>query len=128
MATFQHLLGVSTTAAISPARDAAGDVSQPAPAAPVSSEAGFVSPSSLGNFAFLASAVNIIWLFLGNQSETLKSEWCALAIAGIVGIAIYVSNLKTQQGDTTPWPTQLIIAVVNVFLLAAVAVGIESQI
>lgn len=130
MSTFQNLLGVST-AISTPA--ASGALKAMAPAdqgqgGTASTEAGFVSPTSLGNFAFMASAVNVIWQFLGQRSSTFQNGWWALAIAGVVGLAIFIANLKTQEGQTTPWPVQLIIAIVNVFILAAVAVGIKSQI
>lgn len=95
---------------------------------PGDKEVVFVTPESLLTFPVASGAVTGIWGVLKAVSSSFSDKGWALAIAVLVGAFIFLINENAQT--TTPTANQRLIAggiaLINSFLLAAAALGINA--
>jgi hypothetical protein len=121
LAGFRRLLSVSTGR---PAVRVAGPA--PAPRATGAEEMpAFITPQSILNFPVASLVVTVMWKVLGRVVESWRdSELLSLILAIIVGMFIYYIGLtgNIQRRDRT---IGFGIAIINSFLLAASALGIN---
>lgn len=90
----------------------------------------FVSKESLASFAGASCAVTLIWTAVGILIPSLNNNpWSAFVISCAIGVVIYL--IHETDPDKLPETTRdklmnVIVAVINVFVLFSAALGIDK--
>ncbi|HEY7604383.1 MAG TPA: hypothetical protein VH760_08970 [Gaiellaceae bacterium] len=98
----------------------AGDVGSMAPA--------FVTEQSVTSFAAMTAVVQMVWQAFENAAGGwADSVWLALGISVLVGLGLSAPILNDRDRPLGDWIRAAVFAVLNVVVLWAAALGINTQ-